>query len=169
MLRTEKLFISAAAACLMAMLALNAQAAGMSAQEFVQKAAVGNEFEISSSKLAQDKSQSAEVKRFAGMMISDHTNNLTTLKATARTATPTVSVPVELDAAHQKKFDELMGLSSDAFDNRYIAMQREAHDAAVKLYTEYSQYGDNAALKAFAKESLATLKAHQEHVNDITK
>jgi putative membrane protein len=44
-----------------------------SAQDFVDKAAMGGMFEVESSKLADTAAQDATVKDFAHMMVSDHT------------------------------------------------------------------------------------------------
>jgi predicted outer membrane protein len=45
----------------------------MSAMEFIRKAQMSNRFEIASSRLAQERAQSEEVKRFAAQMVQDHT------------------------------------------------------------------------------------------------
>ena len=52
-----------------------------STADFLNKAAVGNKFEIESSRLALDKSKSEAVRTFANMMIKDHGEAAVKMKA----------------------------------------------------------------------------------------
>ena len=45
--------------------------------------------------------------------------------------------------------------------------QTKVHDEAIGVFTAYSQAGDKPQLKAFAAETLPTLKKHQEHVQKL--
>jgi len=52
-------------------------------------------------------------------------------------------------------------------DQTYIKIQQDAHSDAVKLLQNYASDGDNTDLKSFAQQTLATLKMHQEMVENI--
>lgn len=164
---TNKIFCGAAVICMMMLGIVEANADNMSTSDFVKQAAVSNEFEIASSKLALSKSQNPAVKDFAQMMIKDHGMAGDTLKATVKSVDPTLMPPAKLDEAKQSMLNELGAKSGADFDGSYIAMQEKAHKEAVALFMSYSQYGDNAAIKKFASDTLPTLRMHEKHVNEI--
>ncbi len=134
-----------------------------SAQDFVNKAAVGGMFEVESSKLAVEDG-GKEVQGFAQKMITDHGAANSKLQAIA--GEQKLSIPAELDAKHKADLDTLKA-PGEAFDATYVKMQRDAHSEAVTLFESYAQQGDNAALKAFAQETVPTLKMHKEAVDKL--
>jgi putative membrane protein len=158
-----RLLLSSAAAAVALAIGLPALAAD-SAQDFVDKAASGGMFEVDSSKIAQDKSQDQSVKDFAQKMIHDHGAANAKLKTLA--GEQKLKVPAELDAKHKTDLDALQN-AKDAVDKPYVQMQREAHSDAVKLFESYAKDGDNAQLKAFAQETVPTLKMHKEMIEKI--
>lgn len=146
---------------------VTAQAKANSTQSFVNTASIANEFEIESSQLALKKSQSDDVKKFAQLMIDDHTKTADKMKdalAASKAKPPTDN----MDSKHEKLLDKLQSASNDNFDQQYISMQTDAHKEAVKLFGNYSRNGKDAALKDFASETLPTLKQHLEHVEQLS-
>ena len=131
-------------------------------QEFTTKAAGAGDFEIQSSQLALTKSQNADIKTFAQMMIDDHTKAAAALK-TAATAQGT-TLPSAPDADTAGKLQQLQGASGADFDKLYVQMQTDAHVQAVALFSGFSQNGPAGQLKDFAGQTLPTLKMHYEHV-----
>ncbi len=136
----------------------NAPAAG-TPQEFAMMAAQSNMLEIESSKLALEKSKDATVQAFAQKMIDDHTKAGQEMKAAA-SADNVSDVPAKLDADHQAKLDELKNATADNFDSAYGQMQREAHEQAVQLFSQYSR--QKGALADFAGKTLPALQGHLE-------
>lgn len=135
-----------------------------SAQDFVDKAAVGGMFEVDSSKIAEGKVQDQAVKDFAQKMIDDHGAANAKLQTIA--GEQKLTVPKELDAKHKADLDSLQN-AKDAVDEPYVQLQRDAHSEAVTLFESYAKDGDNAQLKTFASETLPTLKMHQEMIEKI--
>ncbi|MER8433726.1 DUF4142 domain-containing protein [Mesorhizobium caraganae] len=133
-----------------------------SAQDFVDKAAVGGLFEVDSSKIFEGKAQDQSVKDFAHKMIEDHGAANAKLESIAGEQKQTV--PKELDAKHKADLDSLQNAKDD---KPYVQMQRDAHSEAVTLFESYAKDGDNAQLKTFASETLPTLKMHQEMIEKI--
>jgi putative membrane protein len=164
-MRTKLLLASLAGATAIA-LSLPALAAD-TAQDFVNKAAIGGMFEVESSKLAYNETQDSSVKDFAHMMVRDHTGANAKLEKIA--GEQKLSVPSGLDAEHQAILDRLNAAEGEAFVKAYLEAQRSAHDEAVSLFEGYAKDGDNVSLKAFANDTLPTLKAHQEKVDTIAK
>ena len=138
-----------------------------SAQEFVNKAAVANKFEIESSQLALDKAQSDDVKLFARKMVDDHTKTGEQLKELLANEDSKITAPTELDKKHQGLLDKLHASPADTFDKIYVSMQTDAHKEAVELFSNYSERGKKGALKNFATETLPNLRDHLSHVQKL--
>jgi putative membrane protein len=131
-----------------------------SSQEFVDKVAITNMFEIQAGQLAEQKAKSQQDKTFAKKMIHDHRaaeNKLKTLVGGSKVA---ASLPTALDSDHREKLTQLRNLTGAQFDKAYNKMQQTGHKAAVMLLQEYAKNGDNAALKQWAKNTLPTIKTH---------
>jgi len=137
-----------------------------STQDFVTKAAIGDMFEIETSKLAQERADPAS-KTFAARMIKDHTETSDELKALVASGKVKSSLPGALDRSHQNKLDKLKGLNSAQFDRQYDDMQRAAHKDAVSMFDRYAKRGDNADLKAFAAKHLPHLQEHRQMAEDL--
>ena len=76
-------------------------------RDYVQKAAMGDLYEVEASKVALARSQSADVKEFAQQMVDAHTRSSDDLKARLARAGQIVELPTMLDAEHQRKLDDL--------------------------------------------------------------
>ncbi len=137
-------------------------------QEFATKAGAAGLFEIQTSQLALTKSQNADIKAFAQMMVTDHTKAGEALKAAAG-GQQGISVPTDMDKDGQDKFAALNNASGADFDKLYIQMQTAAHADAVALFSGYATNGSVGALKDFAAQTLPTLKMHYDHVMMLNK
>ena len=137
------------------------------AQEFVDKAAKSDAFEIASAKLAKDKAASADLKSFAAMMIEDHTGSTAKIKKAAAAASPAVTPNPELTADQQGKIAKLDKLSGADFDKEYAAQQVDAHETALSLMKDYAEKGDAAPLKAAAGEIQPKVETHLEKIKAI--
>jgi len=135
-------------------------------QEFATMATVSNLFEIQSSELALEASESEAVKEFAQHMIEDHTAASQEMMAAAEQQGG-VSLPDGLDEAHQEQLAQLQAASGDEFDQMYIQMQVQAHEMAVSLFSSYAESGEDGPLKTFASETLPTLQEHYESVQGM--
>jgi putative membrane protein len=135
-----------------------------STQDFVNKVAISDMFEIQSSKLAAQKGN-AEIKSFAQRMIKDHTKTTEELKGMVGKAK--AKLPTAMDADHQQKLAKLEKASGNDFNIIYASLQIQAHEEAVKLFEAYSNSGDDAQLKAWAGKTLPALKEHLEHAKKL--
>ena len=137
------------------------------AQAFVDQAAGANLFEIESSKLALKKTQGVQVQQFAQRMIDDHSKIADALKAAVSNANADLKVSDSLDQQHADMQKQLKLADGAKFDQLYIDMQTKGHDEAVALFTAYASGGDNPVLQDFAKNTLPTLRKHQEAIHAI--
>ena len=123
--------------------------------------------EIEAAKVAQQKGN-ADEKKFAEMMIADHTKTSTELKSIV-TGEMKSAIPSALDDASQKKLTKLRDAKPDDFAATYDPMQVSAHKDAVSLFERYSKGGDNNALKNWAGKTLPALQHHLEMAQALDK
>ncbi len=130
------------------------------AQDFVNKVAISDMFEIQSSQLALSKQADADTKPFAEKMVQDHQKTSNELKAMVDGGKVKAKLPTALDAEHQKMLDDLKAKNGKDFDQSYDQVQLKAHRDAVALFEAYAKGGDNAELKGWAGQTLPHLKEH---------
>ena len=129
-------------------------------QDFVNKVAVSDMFEIQSSQLALEKQADQDTKPFAQRMIKDHQKTSKELKALIDKGKVQANLPTALDTEHQKMLDDLKAKNGRDFDVAYDQIQLKAHQEAVTLFDAYAKGGDNPDLKKWAAKTLPHLKQH---------
>lgn len=132
--------------------------------EFARMAASGDMFEIESSKLALGKSDDAAVKKFAQMLIDDHTAASKKLMSMSDE-----KPPAAMDKKHMDMLEKLRSADGKQFTQLFVSMQLQAHKEAVDLFESYSKNGDDAKLKSFASETLPRLRAHLQEAQKLQK
>ncbi|MBA3812247.1 MAG: DUF4142 domain-containing protein [Caulobacteraceae bacterium] len=137
------------------------------APDFVQKAAVGDMFEIQSSKIALDRSTNRDVKDFARMMITGHTKTTAELKAAIKTSGQALTPPAALPDDKQSALDELKKADAKDFDKKYMDAQVDGHQQALDLMARYAKDGDVAAIKDFAAKTGPTVQRHLDTAKAI--
>ena len=140
----------------------NANASG---DNFLTEAASGGMAEVELGKMASTKSQNAEVKKFAEMMVTDHSKGNDELKALA--AKKNVALPARPIAKHQSVIDKLQGMSGAEFDKAYVEDMIKDHEKDVAKFEKQSQNNPDADVKAFAAKTLPTLKKHLADIKAI--
>ena len=134
------------------------------ANGYVEKAAIGDMFEVQSSQVALEKTKDLSLRKFAEHMVNDHTKSSHKLQDALKAANIPASPPAKLDQAHQDKLATLRSVSGDQFDQQYRELQLQGHQEALKLHSDYSKNGGNEALKRFATETAPVV---QQHLNEI--
>ena len=133
--------------------------------EFMTKAAQDGMAEVKLATMAKDKTQNAEIKKFAQKMIEDHTKANAELKALANEKN--IALPADVNEDQMEMANDLAKLSGKDFDEKYVEMMVDAHEKAVDLFQGEADDGKNADAKAFASKTLPTLKEHQTMIKDI--
>lgn len=134
---------------------------------FVAKAGAADMWEIASSKAALEKSQRADVKKFAQMMVDHHTRTTEKLKEAATTGKVS-SAPPQMDAMQQRMLDDINSAQVATIDSVYLQHQSTAHQAALALHQNYATNGDNDALKKTANEMVGVIKGHIAELQRIS-
>lgn len=134
-------------------------------KQFVEKVAISGMFEIQSNKLALDKSNDSAIQQFAKKMVDDHTKTSNELKLMAQGIK--VPLPTEMDAPHRQKLEKLQSADGRQFYQLYRAQQIEAHQSAVKLFSDYVKNGDASELTSWAQKTLPVLQQHLQHAQAL--
>ena len=126
--------------------------------KFAVKAADGGMMEVELSKLALTKSQSPEVKKFAQMIVTDHTTANEELKKLA--GTKNISVPAAISTDKQEKLNDFMKKTGNDFDKEYTSYMVSNHKDDISLFKKQAEKGKDAEVKAWAAGKLSTLEQH---------
>ncbi|MGH8100816.1 MAG: DUF4142 domain-containing protein [Chthoniobacterales bacterium] len=127
--------------------------------QFISRAVGGNEAEIENGKMAMKKAQSAEVKKIAARIVSDHTRMNNGLLAFAakngvRVTTGTVKP---------------QNIGEKDFDRAYLQMVEQGHQSDIADYEKQAKSGGDPELRSWATKSLPVLKAHLAMIRDGLK
>lgn len=131
---------------------------------FVAAAAMTDMSEIALSKLALQKAHDPRVRDFAQHMIDDHTKSINMLAVIAKQEH--VPLPDALDAGHAAKITDLTSMTT-GFDRAYVDTMAADHAAAVTVFGDYANTGEDPYLKTFARNALPTLSAHKATIDAL--
>ncbi|SEN72445.1 DUF4142 domain-containing protein [Pseudomonas sp. ok266] len=131
--------------------------------DFVDNAAAGGIAEIETSRLALEKSQSADIKAFANMMITDHGKANDELATIAKAND--IEVPDETTLVKQAK-EKILDMRDESFDAAYANNQVKAHEETIELFKKQANTVTDdkvkgaPELKAFSQKMLPALEKH---------
>ncbi len=126
--------------------------------EFVQKAASGGMLEVRLGQLAATKASNPAVRQFGERMVQDHTKANKQLMSTL--TAERIRPPMAMLDKHVEMFNHLAKLSGAEFDRAYMKHMVEDHKEDVAMFEKEAKNGKDAKVKAFAEETLPTLKEH---------
>jgi len=162
MYRRPLLSLALAAAALVAL-----PAHAKSDEAFMKDAAHAGAAEIEASKLAQTKAKSADVKKFADTMVTDHTKVADELKALA--ASKNVKLPDGPSVGQKAELKLIDAGDNDKFDERYANhFGVKAHQATIKLFEDAAKNAKDPEVKAWAEKTLPGLRHHLEMAQGLS-
>lgn len=130
------------------------------AQAFVVAAASSDMFEIESSRLALQRSQDPRIRAYAEMMIRDHTNMSSQLRAAATEAG--VGLPTQMLPMHEEMIVALERAAN--FDATYRQQQEVSHERTLRLMDNYARRGDVPRLRGVAAAAVPVVRGHLEEM-----
>ena len=133
--------------------------------EFAKEAAAGGLKEVALGELAQEQAKSEGVERFGQRMVQDH--GQANQKLMAIVEQKDIQLPQELPEDAQQKYQELQRLSDAEFDEAYMDEMVKDHEKDVALFEQQAQSGEDPDLRAFAEETLPTLREHLELAREV--
>lgn len=128
--------------------------------DFAIEAANGGMMEVQAGKLAQEKATSQRVKDFAAMMVRDHSKANDELKGLAQSKN--IALPDSVVGDHRDHIEKMSKMSGKDFDEHYIDMMVDDHNEDVDKFEKAANNLSDPDLKAWATNTLPTLRAHQD-------
>lgn len=130
-------------------------------RDFIKAAAESGHAEVQAARMAVAKSTNAEIKKYAQMLIDDHTKANAKLAQIAKSKN--VSLPKEPSLMQKGKLQLLKRADGVDFDKRFTEdMGVDAHRKVIELFREEVANGRDPEVKAFAQETLPKLEQHLE-------
>lgn len=134
-------------------------------QKFAMDAAAGGMMEVEAGQLATTKATDQAVKDHGKMMVTDHTKaNQQLLQIATQKG---ISLPKALPADHKQHRDKLASASGAAFDKMYVGQMVKDHEKTIALFEKQAKNGSDPELRAFAEQTLPTLRQHLEHTRTL--
>jgi putative membrane protein len=128
--------------------------------------AMSNMAEVEMGKMAQSKSQNAEVKAFAQKMVDDHGKALTEVQTLAQSKG--VTLPTELDAKHKAMAAKLEKANGDAFDKAYTKQGGvAAHKETLAKLQKASKAAKDADVKGQVDKMIPVVQEHLKHAEQV--
>ena len=138
------------------------QGASSQDKKFLKDLTQDSNFEIRTGKLALQKSQSADVKAYATMVIRDHTHLKQQLRVADATAQVTPETPDVMSIADHARYDELKVLSGASFDDAYIKNLVKGNDEIVGDEKSEAANSSVPKIQEVAQHGLALDTKHAE-------
>ena len=121
--------------------------------------------EVEAGKLASQKAQKPEVKKFAEKMIEDHGRKLADLKSLAEKKG--VAAPNQPSGEQQAMLKKLQAASGEEFDRVYMSEMVEAHGQVLQSTRKVAREAKDADLKAAAEKSAPGTEEHLKMAREI--
>ncbi|MGE4430231.1 MAG: DUF4142 domain-containing protein [Sphingobium sp.] len=136
-------------------------------QEFADRAARSDAFEIAAAEIAAKNAASAEVKAFASTMIDAHKQSTDAFKKAAAAASPAITPNAKLTDDQEEDLAELRKLTGAEFDKKYVDEQVDAHEDALDLMKKYAADGEVPSLKIAASDTVAVIERHLAQAKEL--
>ncbi|HEX4263824.1 MAG TPA: DUF4142 domain-containing protein [Verrucomicrobiae bacterium] len=134
---------------------------------FVKEASQGNQAEIATAELAQQKAQNPEIKSLAQMIQQDHQQAQEKLQGIAQAHG--VALDPSPSWSQRRAQGKLEKLSGSDFDQQYAKDMLEDHVTDIKKFQKASQSVEDTDVKQYAQDTLPTLQKHLQHAESAAK
>ncbi|CAN5912209.1 DUF4142 domain-containing protein [soil metagenome] len=126
---------------------------------FIKQAAGAGLYEVEASKLAAQRAQSPQVRKFAQMLVQQHTAANTQLKSLAEDKSYTF--PIEMPSGKRSTLAALSQSHGAAFDAAYVEQVGiKDHKTDIEHFETAARSAKDPDLKAWAGKTLPSLKEH---------
>lgn len=145
----------------------NREMHSMQDKAFVRKAEEGSMAEVQLGKLAQQKSNSEDIKQFGAKMVEDHTQLSEQMKPIAQEMG--VNSPTQLSKKDRETVAKLENLSGAEFDKAYIKDMMKDHKKDLSEFQDTAQRTRNTQLKDAAQHGAQVIDQHLQMIQEIAK
>ena len=136
-------------------------------KDFVKKALEGGTAEVELGQLAQQKSQSDDVKQFGQKMVDDHTQLGDQIKPIAQQLG--VKEPKEPSKKDKQLIAKLGALSGTQFDEAYIQAMLKDHKQDLKEFKDEAQLAQDPNVKQVARQGEGVISQHMRLIEQIAQ
>lgn len=133
--------------------------------KFIKQEAAAGTAVVKLAELGVKKATRADVKEFAGMVVTDHTKANEELAKLA--TTKGVELSAVIDPAGAATFQKLEKASGAEFDKEFLDELTSGHKKCVSNFEAASKDTKDGDLKAWIDKMLPALKAHHEKVTEL--
>lgn len=133
--------------------------------DFAVEAADAGLLEVQLGTVALTKATTPEVKKFAQMMVDDHTKANNELKALAQQKN--ITLPTTMGNEHQRKYDNLNEKTGLDFDKEYMDQMVKDHKEAIDEFEDEAEDGNDPEIKAWASSKISALRSHLQEAERI--
>ena len=141
-----------------------AVAATSGGSSFLKEAIRGDIAETKIGELAEQKSANADVKSFAQMLVTDHSQAKT--DATALAETMKIAIPTKLPLKAQNEYTKLSKLSGPAFDREFVSYMIKDHQEDIAKFQKEAAANDGQ-VSALAQKTLPVLQKHLQTAQSL--
>src|SRR5687767_13244807 len=141
--------------------------AATSGLHFVGAVVAADNYRAVAAGLAMKKSPSMEVREFGRMLWVDSIESRRRLEWVLTHTEPHVVLPRQVSTRYMFVIDQLVPVSGDAFDRRFIGQQSASLKEALALARAYARWGDDFDLKEFAARSVPKLEIQLGRISEI--
>ncbi|WPB58761.1 DUF4142 domain-containing protein [Xylophilus sp. GOD-11R] len=135
-------------------------------RRFVTDAANAGVYEVQAAQVAVKRAQSADVKAFAQMLLSDHEKANVALEKLA--ASRSMELPRELPHELRGRVQGLEREQPEKFDREFVQkVGMDDHDKDIRLFENAVAKSTDPELKSFAVKTLPELKQHRQHAQGL--
>jgi predicted outer membrane protein len=145
--------------------AVDTVAAAVDSNQFLMDAYRDGLSEIQLSRLALQKTENDQVRKFAQRMIDDHTRMNSAISQLAQSKN--ITLPNDLSADQTTQINRLTALSGEEFDRAYMAGNVTAHEKDVTAAKQQAEQGTDADVRTLADASLPILEIHLAVAEEI--
>lgn len=137
-------------------------------KHFVKEATEGSNAEVALGKLAQEKSNSQDVKQFGERMVTDHTKLNEQMAPVAQQMGITAS-PDDIPSKEKALQTKLQALSGDDFDKAYIQAMVKDHTQDVKKFKHELSSTKDPTLKQTVQQGLEVIQQHLQMAHQLAQ
>lgn len=133
------------------------------------RTALNDMYEIDAGRIALQRSQDNDVKRFAQMMIDDHGRTSNEVRAMLAQQAVAVTLPNTPDAEVESRLNALRAAPAETFDQTYVDQQIQAHETALALLRSHARDGDNQVFRDWADRTAPAIENHLQMARGLKR
>ena len=133
-------------------------------RQFLEKSIQGDLAEVQVGKLAEQKSDNADVKKFGQMLEQDHGQHLQKVQALAGQVG--VTAPTQPSPQQKRTYDRLSRLSGARFDKSFATAMVDDHKRDIREYQKEAK--TKSAVGDMAGQTVPTLEKHLQTAESLT-